>query len=418
MIIFIHDEFICGPIVKTTDNCKYMHAKIILLFISASLLVCCSKSSDKSSSALPSAGSSAVSVQRQDTNSTLRININLNTSPTSDVSMDYTTADGSAKGGKDFKVASGKIIIPAGMKTGYVDLLILGDSLRQPQQQFSLELSNPVNCTFSNSKVNISILNDGTYLPTDTSGYSSPLSYPGYTLQWSDEFNDRTVNAGNWKFETGTGNSGWGNNELENYTSRQQNVFVSDGMLVIEARQESYSGSNYTSARMISQGLQEFQYGHIDIRAKLPVAKGMWPAIWMLGSNISQVSWPACGEIDIMELVGQYPARCTSTLHWANNAGDDTYKNKDYSLPGGDFSQQFHVFSADWQKDTVSFSVDGNPFLTISNSDIAPYNNPFNSPFFFIMNVAVGGNWPGPPDNTTAFPQRMFVDYVRVFAKQ
>ena len=367
---------------------------------------------------MPAASSSSVSVQRQDTNSTLRININLNTTSTSDVSMDYSTDDGSAKGGKDFKAASGKITIPAGMKTGYVDLLILGDSLRQPQQQFSLELSNPVNCTFSNSKVNISILNDGTYLPTDTSGYSSPLSYPGYTLQWSDEFNDRTVNAGNWKFETGTGNSGWGNNELENYTSRQQNVFVSDGMLVIEARQESYSGSNYTSARMISQGLQEFQYGHIDIRAKLPVAKGMWPAIWMLGSNISQVNWPACGEIDIMELVGQYPSRCTSTLHWANNAGDDTYKNKDYTLLSSDFSQQFHVFSADWQKDTVSFSVDGNPFLTISNSDIAPYNNPFNSPFFFIMNVAVGGNWPGPPDNTTAFPQRMFVDYVRVFAKQ
>jgi hypothetical protein len=367
---------------------------------------------------LPSASSSSVSVQRQDTNSRLRIDVNLNSASESEVSMDYSTVDGSAKSGKDYNAASGKITIPAGVKTGYVDLLILGDSLRQPQQQFFLELSNPVNCTLSNSKVIISILNDGTFLPTDTSGYRSPLTYPGYILQWSDEFNDRNVNAGNWKFETGTGSNGWGNNELENYTSRQQNVFVSEGNLVIEARQEAYSGSNYTSARMISQGLQEFQYGHIDIRAKLPVAKGMWPAIWMLGSDISQASWPACGEIDIMELVGQYPSRCTSTLHWANNAGEDTYKNKDYNLLSGDFSQRFHVFSADWQKDTVSFSVDGNLFLTITNNDIAPYNNPFNSSFFFILNVAVGGNWPGPPDNTTSFPQRMFVDYVRVFSKQ
>lgn len=392
---------------------KFLLLQMILFFAS------CAKSSNTASSNLPLATTADIEVSRQNTLSQARVRINLDAAYSKDVLVSYVTLDGSAKAGKDFVTSTGIITIPAGSTSSYVDVSITGDSLRQAQQIFSLNLSSPVNCTLKSGVVNITIDNDGLYLPVDPAGYTSPNSYAGYTLQWSDEFNNRAVDAANWKYETGTGSSGWGNNELENYTARSQNVFVSSGNLIIEARKESYNGSNYTSTRMVSSGLQEFTYGRIDIRAKLPVSKGMWPAAWMLGSNISQVSWPACGEMDIMELVGSFPSRVTSTMHWANGGGSDTYKGNNYSLPTGDFSQQFHVFSADWQQDSVTFSVDGNIFFTLSNAtNVSPANYPFNNPMFFILNLAVGGNWPGSPDDTTNFPQRMFVDYVRVFKKQ
>ena len=395
-----------------------MYLKKMLLVSSIILFVCCSKSNSESAQSLPVANSATANIVRPDITSSVKIKVDLSTNYTKDVSIQYATTDGTAKAGKDYTAASGTLTIPAGSSSGYIDVVIAGDSLRQSQQKFSVSLSNPVNCTLKSNTIDIYISNDGTYLPFDTTGYKSPDSYPGYILKWSDEFNTKDINATNWKFETGTGSNGWGNNELENYTSRSQNAFTSGGSLIIEARQETYNSSAYTSARMVSAGLQEFQFGHIDIRAKLPVAKGMWPAIWMLGSNISQAGWPKCGEMDIMELVGTYPSRVTSTLHWANAAGNDMLKGTNYSILNADFSQQFHVFSADWKQDTIAFSVDGNLFLTVTNNDIAPLNNPFNSPFFFILNVAVGGNWPGPPDGTTVFPQRMYVDYVRVFAKQ
>lgn len=330
------------------------------------------------------------------------------------ISVNYATSDGTAKAGVDYTAASGTITIPAGQTEVYVDVPVSGDSLRRANQTFFFTLGSVTNAMLGTAKATGTILNtDLLYLPTDTTGYTTPASYPGYHLAWSDEFNGNELNTQDWNYEQG--GAGWGNHELENYTNRTQNVFVSAGHLVIEARQESYGGNNYTSGRITTQSKQPFTYGRIDIRAKLPVAKGMWPALWMLGSDISTVPWPGCGETDIMELIGTYPSRVTGSLHWLQQGGSEGTYNNNYNLSTGDFSQQFHVFSILWQKDSVQFLVDDHPYVNGGAADVTSGTYPFNSPFFFIFNVAVGGDWPGPPDNTTIFPQRMFVDYVRVF---
>src|SRR4029079_6279932 len=208
---------------------------------------------------------------------------------------------------------------------------------------------------------------------------------------------------------------GWGNHELEYYTNSTRNCFLSNGNLIIEARKEAVSGLNYTSARITTQNKKPFKFGRIDMRAKLPVGKGIWPALWMLGANITTAGWPACGEIDSMEFIRTYPGRTYGTLHWKPVVGTNTSKGSEHNLSSGDYSQQFHVFSLVWVKDMLKWYVDDQLFLTCALADVGAANYPFNDNQFFIFNLAVGGNWPGPPDATTAFPQRMFVDYVRVF---
>ena len=342
----------------------------------------------------------------------------LNKSTTTDVSVDYTLQNGTAVSPDNYKAASGTITIPAHQTLAKLKVVIKGESpnLREPNLQFKILLSNPKSCNLlTTSAVGTIVTENGPYLPTDTTGYETPKTYPGYTLVWDDEFSGNQLNTGYWTPETGNGSSGWGNNELEYYTDSKKNLFVSDGNLVIEARKESYGGFNYTSSRIKTQGKKSFQYGRIDIRAKLPKGQGVWPALWMLGSNISSAGWPACGEIDILELVGNDPSAAHGTIHWEKVGGGDIYKTGVYNLTGKDFSQNFHVFSIEWKQDTIQWYVDDKLFLTGTKSDVSPANYPFNAWEFFIFNVAVGGNWPGSPDNTTVFPQRMFVDYVRVF---
>ena len=359
---------------------------------------------------------SSVTASRPTQTGPFRFYIDLSGVSQKPVTVGYATMDGTAKAGVDYAAASGTVMIPAGQTETYVDVSVMGDSLRRADQIFYVQLSSPVNGTLgSASEATGTIVNtDLLYLPTDSTGYETPSSYPGYHLAWSDEFSGSTLNLQNWTFDIGN-NSGWGNQELEYYTSSTNNVFVSGGNLVIEARQEANSGFNYSSARIKTEGIQQFTYGRIDIRAKLPVAHGMWPALWMLGSNISSVPWPGCGETDIMELVGSNPNRVTGSLHWQNSDGSEGTYNNNYFLSSGDFSQQFHVFSLLWQHDTVQFFIDDNLYVNGSVGNVTSGTYPFNLPFFFIFNVAVGGNFPGPPDNTTVFPQRMFVDYVRVF---
>jgi len=326
--------------------------------------------------------------------------------------------DGTATAPKDYAAASGTVTIPANQTQATIDVQIKGDptNLRQSNLQFSINLSNPKLCTIATASAKGTILTeDGSYLPTDNAGYSTPLTYPGYTLAWADEFSGTNLDAGSWNQEVGNGTGGWGNNELEYYTGSFKNTFLSNGNLIIEARKESISGFNYSSGRMTTQNKKAFKFGRIDIRAKLPVAKGMWPALWMLGSNITSVSWPACGEIDIMELIGTYPGRVHSTMHWKNAAGVHDSKGANYNLPSGDFSQQFHVYSTVWAQDIIKCYVDDQLIVTVNSTDVGAANYPFNAQQFFIFNVAVGGDWPGAPDANTTFPQRMFVDYVRVF---
>jgi len=350
-------------------------------------------------------------------NTMMQFYINLSQSATKQVSVDYALVDGTAVSPADYVASSGTLTIPAGKVQAILDVPIKGDptNLRRNNIRFTLQLTKPVGCTIGTTTATGTILTeDGTYLPTDNSGYTTPNSYPGYTLAWSDEFSGTGIDLNAWNQEIGN-NNGWGNNELEYYTNSAKNNFVSNGNLIIEARKEPMGGFNYSSSRMTTQNKKSFKFGRIDIRAKLPVSKGMWPALWMLGSNISSVNWPACGEMDIMELIGTYPGRVSATMHWKNSSGAHASKGTNYTLPSGDFSQQFHVFSMVWVQDLIKCYIDDNLYLTVSSADVGASNYPFNANQFFIFNVAVGGDWPGPPDATTSFPQRMYVDYVRVF---
>jgi Beta-glucanase/Beta-glucan synthetase len=390
---------------------------IVLLVVTTCFA--CSKSGGSNQTTTPTtvpALSIVDVVQARNTKSVsnFRFFINLDKTSTKTITVQYTTIAGTAVADKDYTTTSGTLTITPNQSVAYIDVPVIGDSLRQPDETFYVQLSNPVNATISGTgKATGTIQNNGTYYPTDSAGYTSPTSYSGYTLVWSDEFNGTSINTNDWNFETGGG--GWGNNELEYYTNSSNNAYVSNGNLIIEARQETMGSNNYTSARMNTSGKHQFQYGRIDIRAKLPVASGLWPALWMLGSNFSSVGWPACGETDIMELVGSAPSKVVGSIHWALSNGSSGTYNNSYSLSSGDFSQQFHVFSLIWKQNYMQILVDGTAYMTATDQNLSSGTWPFNAPQFLIFNVAVGGNWPGSPSASTVFPQRMFVDYIRVF---
>lgn len=238
-----------------------------------------------------------------------------------------------------------------------------------------------------------------------------------YKLVWSDEFNSgTTLNNSIWNIEVN--GSGGGNNELQYYTNRPENLRIEGGNLVVEARKENYQGMQYTSGRITTQKKAFFKYGKIEARMKLPYGKGMWPAFWMLGESISTTGWPNCGEIDIMELVGgaANDAITHTTLHWGpvTNGNHPSY-GLAYTLPTGKFADDFHVFAVEWNDQEVSGFCDGNKYYTMKIN--GPGEAAFRDNFFILLNLAVGGNWPGNPDANTVFPQQMLVDYVRVFKK-
>jgi beta-glucanase (GH16 family) len=258
-------------------------------------------------------------------------------------------------------------------------------------------------------------LKEDTFIPA--TGYSTPTNYPEMTLVWQDEFTGTSLDESDWTYEIG--GSGWGNNELQYY--RKENTSIVDGHLVITAQAESFGGRDYTSSRLITKGKQEFQYGRIDIRAALPKGQGIWPALWMLGANISSVPWPGSGEIDIMEMIGGSNREKTvyGTLHWDNNGNGQhacTCDKPGYSLASGTFNDKFHVFTIIWDATSIKWYVDDVLFNTIDTTPAAL--SEFQAKYFMIINLAVGGNWPGNPDETTVLPQRLIVDYVRVFQKQ
>ena len=243
------------------------------------------------------------------------------------------------------------------------------------------------------------------------------------SLVWSDDFNGAANTAPDptkWGYDIG--GNGWGNNELESYTNRIDNAFLDgQGNLVIKVLHEKYTGTdgisrNYTSARLLTQGKFSQRFGRIEARIKLPSGQGIWPAFWMLGNNISSVNWPACGEMDIMENIGREPSVNYGSLHGPGYSGGSSL-TASYALPGGAvLSDDFHVFAIDWSPNVVRFSVDGNTYETRTPSDVPSGGTwVFDHPFFILLNVAVGGSFPGNPDSTTTFPQTMLVDYVRVY---
>lgn len=224
---------------------------------------------------------------------------------------------------------------------------------------------------------------------------------------WADEFDVAGAPASaNWTFEIGTGNNGWGNNEKQYYTNRPVNASVQGGSLRITAQKEDFQGSAYTSARLISKGKFEFKYGKVEIRAKLPTGGGTWPAIWMLGNDISTVGWPACGEIDIMEHVGNQQNRIFGTLHYPGRSGGNADGG---SRLISNASTEFHIYSLDWNANTIAMYVDGQLIHSVRNTGSIP----FNKNFFFILNVAMGGDFGGAID--PAFSRSsMEIDYIRV----
>lgn len=233
-------------------------------------------------------------------------------------------------------------------------------------------------------------------------------------LVMEDNFDvDGAPNPLYWDYNIGTGSNGWGNNELQYYTDRPENIVVENGMLKITALQESYLGSGFTSARILTKGKFEQQYGRIEARIKMPWGKGLWPAFWMLGSNIDSAPWPDCGEIDIMEYLGHQPTSVFGTLHGPGYSGGDAI-SKGYSLTNDRYDNDFHVFGIEWDENKINFYVDDVLYNQIKPEDV-PGDWVFNQSFFMILNMAVGGNYPGSPNAETTFPQEMLVDYVRVY---
>jgi beta-glucanase (GH16 family) len=245
-----------------------------------------------------------------------------------------------------------------------------------------------------------------------------------WKLVWSDEFNgvDGSLpDLAKWDFDTG--GNGWGNKELETYTSRLENVQQRGGNLVITTIRERYTGldgmtRSYTSARLTTKGQFEQAYGRFEARMKLPLGKGIWPAFWMLGANSDAVRWPACGEIDMMENIGE-PGRIYSTLHGPGYSGAKGI-SEPYNLPAGEgVNTDFHVYSVEWEPERIRFYLDDRLIVERTPKDLPPDTKwVYDHPFFLILNVAVGGEWPGSPDETTMFPQSMLVDYVRVYRKE
>ena len=251
---------------------------------------------------------------------------------------------------------------------------------------------------------------------------AAPPDPARWRLVWSDEFNGSAIDDKKWHFEIN--GKGGGNDELQYYTKRPANAAIQDGRLVITALKEDYNGPDghrdYTSARLVTQGAGDWKYGRFEARLKLPKGKGVWPAFWMMPTENVYGTWPLSGEIDIMEVIGQEPNVQHGTLHYGDPWPKNVHTGGEIKLPEGDFSDAFHVFAVEWEPAAFRWYLDGKLFHTETKwwAAGAAFPAPFDEKFFLILNVAVGGAWPGPPDDKTVFPQRLEVDYVRVYQSQ
>jgi beta-glucanase (GH16 family) len=262
--------------------------------------------------------------------------------------------------------------------------------------------------------------------PEELGGCGFPASIEEYTLVWQDEFESESIDESKWSYDLGDGCDisenlcGWGNNELQYYTSRPENAYISNGNLIIKARRENplYLGQHqYTSARLVTKNKGDWKYGRMEIRAKMPIGQGIWPAIWMLPTDTVYGRWPKSGEIDIMEYIGSEPQKVFGTIHYGHDFW--RYTSQDIELAQGTFADDFHVFSVLWNEECIQFQMDGiNIGKPNTRSTTLPTTWPFDQDFHMILNLAVGGNLPGNPDNTTTFPQNFFIDYVRVYEKK
>ncbi len=348
---------------------------------------------------------------------TITVEVSLDQASDKDVMVSYTTKDQSAMRGLDYQYQAESLVFAAGQILQEITLRLVGDDQEEGRETFVVELSDPINAELNKSLGIITIVNDDNETTLAADGYVVPETYEGYELRWSDEFNGETIDEEKWSFELGDGCPdlcGFGNSELQNYTNEEKNISQKNGKLIIGIHEEAINGRNYTSARIKTQDKYEFNFGRIDIRAKLPEGQGIWPAVWLLGANIDEVNWPACGEIDIVEVLGQEPAVAHGTIHYGTVFPDNKMATSSYVLDKSTFANEFHVFSILWEFDAIRWYVDDILFHEVTRSTTQSYNYPFNNKFFLLVNAAVGGNWPGSPDATTQFPQTMELDFIRV----
>jgi len=384
----------------------------VLLCISA-----CTKGKDEPEPEKARLSISDLSLAEGDEDHTASVPVHiLGPSSSTNVIVNYSTLDGSATANSDYRpLVNEQLIFAPGETLKHIEISIIGDKELESNETFEVVLLNPVNAVLEKSRATVTLTNDDQQttgaLNIPSGGYTTPASYAGMDLVWNDEFQGNQLNEENWTHEIGNGTNGWGNNELQYY--QPENTFIAEGeYLVIEARRQQVGGYGYTSSRIVTMDKREFQYGRVDIRAALPKGKGIWPALWMLGANFDTVGWPKCGEIDIMEIIGSEPNKLHGTAHWDNNGQHASY-GQSTSLNAGTFSDEFHVFSIIWDQNQIRWLLDDVQYNVI---DITPAGlSEFRAPFFFIFNVAVGGNWPGSPDGSTQFPQHLIVDYIRVF---
>lgn len=233
-------------------------------------------------------------------------------------------------------------------------------------------------------------------------------------LVMADEFGtDGAPDPAIWSFDIGTGQNGWGNNELQYYTNRTENVKVENGVLLISAKKESFEGASYTSARLVTKGKFVQAYGRFEARMRLPYGQGVWPAFWLLGANIDEVGWPQTGEIDIMEYRGQNPTVILGTVHGPGYSAAESI-TKSYALENDRFDTGFHIFGIEWGPDYINYYVDDVLYNQIKPTDVTG-QWVFDHPFYIIINLAIGGDFVGSPNAQTTFPQTMLIDYVRVY---
>lgn len=393
---------------------------MLIYCLLAILSLHCGKGGDSADAPLPKVSINDISLPEGNSGSTnFGFTISLNRTYPGIVTVTYSTAEGLAKAGEDFtSVSNQQLTFQPNETQKTINIQVAADEAREGDDVFTVMITGVTNGSLDRFMGTGTILNDDTKVLFSNTGYDTPGNYAGYTLAWAEEFNNSSLDAGSWTVETGDGCPnlcGWGNNELEYYTDRPDNIFFQDGKLLIEAKKESFGGKNYTSSKLVSRGKKIFKYGRVDIRAKLPRGRGIWPALWMLPQQNVFGGWPRSGEIDIMELVGHEPGKVYGTVHYGPGPGS-TQISRGYTLAGGAaFNDEFHVFSLEWKQDQLKWYVDGNLFSTVNKTDIGAATWPFNEDFFFIINLAVGGNWPGNPDANTYFPQWLIVDYVRVY---
>ena len=353
------------------------------------------------------------------------VNLSLENEIDSLVFVNYKTVSISAEEGKDFEATSGILVFSkddaSHKQSIFIDLL--DDDKYEEEENFEIQFTTDSLVNLEKDKITITILdNDEQITDNDFPGYLTPKSYDGWKLLWADEFGGETLDLDKWNVIVGNGCPslcGFGNNEFQYY--RAENIELVNGLLTIHALKEDFQDRHYTSARILTQDKFFYTFGRMDIRAKLPYSQGLWPALWMMGQNKKTVGWPECGETDVMELRGAIPNTTSSTLHYKNASGK--HQNtavKKHVLEEGNYSDEFHVFTTIWNEHKIEFFVDDIRYHTVFFSSMNFYNNTnsFLKDFFILMNVAVGGNFGGNPDSSTQWPQKMEVDYVRVFQKE